>query len=250
MAKKFGKFFTLAVAAGTAAAAAYYYVQNKKKEQALAGAGFDADDFEDDDLSFDDPDFSDSDFDDDDFVDESDPDCAYHIPDAEAKVFTSGTNEQGHTYVTLDLNAAQDKVSHFCGTVVNKLEESVQKIRSTPEYETAAARFNETADKIRNSEEAQAFGAAAHAAAEAVNQTGQAAADLAKDAAKTVAAGMQQAAESVSEAVHEAKEEASEAMQKTREEMKADSCPAPDTDRTPYDAAADVPVPDDVEKTE
>ena len=42
MAKKFGKFFTLAVAAGTAAAAAYYYVQNKKKEQALAGAGFDA----------------------------------------------------------------------------------------------------------------------------------------------------------------------------------------------------------------
>ena len=172
MAKKFGKFFTLAVAAGTAAAAAYYYVQNKKKEQALAGAGFDADDFEDDDLSFDDPDFSDSDFDDDDFVDESDPDCAYHIPDADAKVFTSGTNEQGHTYVTLDLNAAQDKVSHFCGTVVNKLEESVQKIRSTPEYETAAARFNETADKIRNSEEAQAFGAAAHAAAEAVNRTG------------------------------------------------------------------------------
>ena len=160
MAKKFGKFFTLAVAAGTAAAAAYYYVQNKKKEAALAGAGFDADDFDDDDLSFDDPDFSDSDFDDDDFVDESDP-FSYTASNPDSKVFTSGTNEQGHTYVTLDLNAAQDKASQFCGTVVNKLEEAVQKIKSTPEYETVTVRFNETADKIKNSEEAQAFGAAA-----------------------------------------------------------------------------------------
>ena len=89
MAKKFGKFFTLAVAAGTAAAAAYY-VQNKKKEAALAGAGFDADDFDDDDLSFDDPDFSDSDFDDDDFVDESDPSSSYTASNPDSKVFTSG----------------------------------------------------------------------------------------------------------------------------------------------------------------
>ena len=102
MAKKLGKLFTLAVTAGTAAAAAYYYLQNKKA--AVQEAPEEEDDFEKDPED----DFDDTDFTDDDFVDESE-----HPEEAkeDTPVFSSETKEDGHTYVTLDLKAAQDKLS-------------------------------------------------------------------------------------------------------------------------------------------
>ena len=104
MSKKLGKLFTLAVTAGTAAAAAYYYLQNKKA--AVQEAPEEEDDFEKDPED----DFDDTDFTDDDFVDESEhPEEAKEEAKEDTPVFSSETKEDGHTYVTLDLKAAQDK---------------------------------------------------------------------------------------------------------------------------------------------
>lgn len=149
MAKKLGKFLAFAVAAGAAAAGTYYYLQNKKAKEDW----FEDDDFDDD---FEDEDFQDEDFEDDfdenDFLDESeDEEAEDDIP-----VFTKGTNEQGHTYVTLDIKAAQDKATQLYDNVANKVGEAVSKLKSSSEYETVSGKLSDTVNKIKNSEEFQA----------------------------------------------------------------------------------------------
>ena len=182
MAKKLGKLFTLAVTAGTAAAAAYYYLQNKKA--AVQEAPEEEDDFEKDPED----DFDDTDFTDDDFVDESEhPEEAKEEAKEDTPVFSSETKEDGHTYVTLDLKAAQDKAVQLRDTVFNKVGDTVSRIKNSSEYETVTGKINETVDKVRSNEDVQAVEEAAHTAAGAAKQAGSAAADLAKDAARYVA---------------------------------------------------------------
>ena len=175
MAKKLGKLFTLAVTAGTAAAAAYYYLQNKKA--AVQEAPEEEDDFEKDPED----DFDDTDFTDDDFVDESEhPEEAKEEAKEDTPVFSSETKEDGHTYVTLDLKAAQDKAVQLRDTVFNKVGDTVSRIKNSSEYETVTGKINETVDKVRSNEDVQAVEEAAHTAAGAAKQAGSAAADLAK----------------------------------------------------------------------
>ena len=143
MAKKLGKLFTLAVTAGTAAAAAYYYLQNKKA--AVQEAPEEEDDFEKDPED----DFDDTDFTDDDFVDESEhPEEAKEEAKEDTPVFSSETKEDGHTYVTLDLKAAQDKAVQLRDTVFNKVGDTVSRIKNSSEYETVTGKINETVDKL------------------------------------------------------------------------------------------------------
>ena len=151
MAKKLGKLFTLAVTAGTAAAAAYYYLQNKKA--AVQEAPEEEDDFEKDPED----DFDDTDFTDDDFVDESEhPEEAKEEAKEDTPVFSSETKEDGHTYVTLDLKAAQDKAVQLRDTVFNKVGDTVSRIKNSSEYETVTGKINETVDKVRSNEDVQA----------------------------------------------------------------------------------------------
>ena len=140
MAKKLGKLFTLAVTAGTAAAAAYYYLQNKKA--AVQEAPEEEDDFEKDPED----DFDDTDFTDDDFVDESEhPEEAKEEKVKEdTPVFSSETKEDGHTYVTLDLKAAQDKAAQLRDTVFNKVGDTVSRIKNSSEYETVTGKIKQS----------------------------------------------------------------------------------------------------------
>ncbi len=147
MAKNLRKFLAFAVAVG-AAAGTYYYFRNKKDENKESGDSKPDPSLEEEETSFEDLEFDDGEFDDDDFEDESEPSKTNGSP-----VFSKGTNEQGHTYVTLDLKAAQEKAALLRDNVVSKVGETVTKIKSSSEYETVSGKISETVDKFRSSEE-------------------------------------------------------------------------------------------------
>ena len=145
MAKNWGRLVLFAAAAGAAAAGTYYYLQKHKKAADPECEAYDGDAAADDD-------FEDDDFFDDDFEDEEE-DCEKKDT---SRIFTAGTNAQGHTYVTLDLKAASDKAANLCDNVATKFGEAVQKLKNSSEYEAVSGKVSETVDKIKNSEEFQA----------------------------------------------------------------------------------------------
>ena len=118
MAKNWGRLVLFAAAAGAAAAGTYYYLQKHKKAADPECEAYDGDAAADDD-------FEDDDFFDDDFEDEEE-DCEKKDT---SRIFTAGTNAQGHTYVTLDLKAASDKAANLCDNVATKFGEAVQKLK-------------------------------------------------------------------------------------------------------------------------
>ena len=209
-------------------------------EEAAQEAPEEEDDFEKDPED----DFDDTDFTDDDFVDESEhPEEAKEEAKEDTPVFSSETKEDGHTYVTLDLKAAQDKAVQLRDTVFNKVGDTVSRIKNSSEYETVTGKINETVDKVRSNEDVQAVEEAAHTAAGAAKQAGSAAADLAKDAARYVADKVHT---TVAEAAAEAKE-AAEALAKEEAAKEAESAPAtdaPKAEETSGDAKTEETTPE------
>ena len=130
MAKNWGRLVLFAAVTGAAAAGTYYYLQKqKKKELNPEGDASDGETAQDDD-------FDDDDFFDDDFEDEEE--------EAEKKdssrIFTAGTNSEGHTYVTLDLKAASEKAVNLCDNVATRFGEAVQKLKNSSEYEAVSGK--------------------------------------------------------------------------------------------------------------
>ena len=128
MAKNWGRLVLFAAAAGAAAAGTYYYLQKHKKAADPECEAYDGDAAADDD-------FEDDDFFDDDFEDEEE-DCEKKDT---SRIFTAGTNAQGHAYVTLDLKAASDKAANLCDNVATKFGEAVQKLKNN--YLSPSRRF-------------------------------------------------------------------------------------------------------------
>lgn len=154
MAKKLGKLLAFAAAASAVAAGTYYYLQNKNKGTSEKHEEEDFDEYDD----FDD--FENSAIDEDDFEDESEiPEKEESPEDKKPKedpIISKQCGENGHTYVTLDLKAAQDKASALYNSVAGKVNDTVTKIKSTYEYEAVSGKINDTVNKIKNSEEFQA----------------------------------------------------------------------------------------------
>ena len=141
MAKSWGRLVLFAAAAGAAAAGTYYYLQNQKKTKADPDAEAADDDAVQDD------DFEDDDFFDDDFEDEEEE----GEKKDSSRIFTAGTDSQGHTYVTLDLKAASDKAANLCDNVATRFGEAVQKLKQ-PEYDHAGG------EKMKNAKQNDLLG--------------------------------------------------------------------------------------------
>ena len=172
MAKNWGRLVLFAAAAGAAAAGTYYYLQKHKKAADPECEAYD------------------------DFEDEEE-DCEKKDT---SRIFTAGTNAQGHTYVTLDLKAASDKAANLCDNVATKFGEAVQKLKNSSEYEAVSGKVSETVDKIKNSEEFQAVDEQVENALHKVREMTSRTADTVSDGAQAV----ENAAKEVQEAVQEA----------------------------------------------
>ena len=196
MAKNWGRLVLFAAAAGAAAAGTYYYLQKHKKAADPECEAYDGDAAADDD-------FEDDDFFDDDFEDEEE-DCEKKDT---SRIFTAGTNAQGHTYVTLDLKAASDKAANLCDNVATKFGEAVQKLKNSSEYEAVSGKVSETVDKIKNSEEFQAVDEQVENALHKVREMTSRTADTVSDGAQAV----ENAAKEVLEAAQPKAEDEEEA---------------------------------------
>ena len=71
------------------------------------------------------------------------------------------------SYVSLDLKKARDKADEFFSNVSGRVEDTVNRIRSSEEFETVAGKMDEAVTRIRNSEE---FGAVTGKINEAVDR--------------------------------------------------------------------------------
>ena len=66
---------------------------------------------------------------------------------------TSDKQGNGRSYVSLDLKKAKEKADALFNDVSEKVEDTVQKIKSSEEYETLSSKVDEAVTKIKNSEE-------------------------------------------------------------------------------------------------
>lgn len=140
MAKKsngLGRLLAAAAVVGAAAAGTYYYLKNREnsadREKADGGEDFDEYDvFDDEDLN---DDYSDSISS---AADEHEEAQAHAKgPDMHSQEeHTSDKQGNGRSYVSLDLKKAKEKADALFNDVSEKVEDTVQKIKSSEEYET------------------------------------------------------------------------------------------------------------------
>ena len=118
----FGRLLTAAAVLGAAAAGTWYYLK-KKDGSAKESSGTD-DEFDDYDKYDDFDKFEDEDLDD---------MTASSTPDAESE-------GAGRSYVSLDLKKAKEKADEILTSVSGKVEDTVNRIKSSGEYETVTSR--------------------------------------------------------------------------------------------------------------
>ena len=137
----FGRLLTAAAVIGAAAAGTWYYL--KKKDGSAAAEKPAEDDFDE---------YEDYDK----FEDEELDDIpASSAPEDASETEAAGTNP-GRSYVSLDLKKAKEKADDFFSTVSGKVENTVQKIRSSEEYGNVTSKVDEAVARLRHSEELNA----------------------------------------------------------------------------------------------
>lgn len=146
----FGRLLAAAAVVGAAAAGTYYYLKNRdsrcNNDSEDSGDEFDDfDEFDDDELNDDDTDAAS-------FAAGGTQENADAGKEQEAHSSESHT-EGNRSYVSLDLKKAKEKADALLNNVSEKVEDTVQKIKASEEYETMTSKVDEAVTKLKNSEE-------------------------------------------------------------------------------------------------
>lgn len=160
----FGKFLT-AAAFGAAAAGVWYYLKGRNSSPAEEDTGPD-DDFDEYD-KFDDLDEGEKDAANTTQEKDAEEDAAEEDADEEPPSKEDELHSASRSYVSLDLQKAKDKADEIISNVSGKVEDTVNKIRSSEEFGAVTSRVDGAVTKIRNSEE---FGTVAGKINEAVER--------------------------------------------------------------------------------
>ncbi len=238
----FGRLLAAAAVVGAAAAGTYYYLKNRDSR-----VNNDSDDSGDE--------FDDFDEFDDDELNDDDTDAASSAAGETQENADAGKEQETHSseahtegnrsYVSLDLKKAKEKADALLNNVSEKVEDTVQKIKASEEYETVTSKVDEAVTKLKNSEEFESVTHKINDAVERIKNSNEYA---------NVDEQMESALNKVKEATEKAVSKVGQKINATMgaaEDMagKADSSTFEDGENTTDESAAPSPEPEQADDT-